>query len=427
MKKILLASTALVSLAVANQAFAMAENSELKLNGDYRFGFASISDNYKPAVQPGLATDPEGAEAKSGDDTIYTDSEIKVTYDAVADNGLNFGMVVEMQADEGDDGVDESSLYLKDDFGTITLGNNDGASDTFGPSVPTHHGALSDGFGENGIDGDVTNFKTQTRFTAAGVAEAPSTAAADRDGNVTVSTAARYRANVHDGTAGDAPKIIYVSPNFSGFQFGASWGDGGKTKDTGQAPDTSMGAKFNSPDIGFGIGLTLAGATVTNGEEDQHERSSTGYGASFDWDALTFAFRTASVSTGNTPLMGATNCNADGVNPGRGGTTQCLASALKGDDVGTTEFALGYTVHSQLDFALSQSSSEDETSKDSAEALSFSAGYTLVPGLVATLAYSTFANEPGSVTLANEYAAGATAESIGNEGSLLVGSIAASF
>jgi hypothetical protein len=422
MKKILLASTALVSLAVANQAFAMAD-SEIKINGDFRFGFASLSDNYKPAEQPTLTED--GREEKSQDDTIYTDSEIKVTFDAVADNGLNFGMVVEMQADEGDDGVDESSIYLKDDFGTITLGNNDGSSDTFGPSVPTHHGAASDGFDENGILGDMSNFKVQTNRDDDGIVAATGSTAGTNPVDQAVQTNARFRANVSDDTAGDAPKVIYESPNFSGFQFGASWGDGGRTRATDQAPDTSLGANFNTPDIGFGIGMTLAFATVTNGEENEHERSSTGYGFAFDWDALTFAARTASVSHGNYEA-GSMVCNAAGVNAGTGTAACTDAEALKGRDVGTTEFAIGYQVHSQLDFALSQSSSEDDTSKDSADALSFSAGYTLVPGLVATLAYSTFTNEPGAETLANDFV-GQDANSAGNEGSLLVGSLVASF
>ena len=119
MKKVLLAGTAMGMAAFyAGQAVAQDEAS-LKLSAflDTRMSLASAEKN----------GDQDGTIASNGD--LTTNSEIAVTGSKSTDIGT-LGIHIELETDEGQTGnVDENSVTIAADWGTVMLGNNDGAED----------------------------------------------------------------------------------------------------------------------------------------------------------------------------------------------------------------------------------------------------------------------------------------------------------
>ena len=163
MKKIVLATTALVSVAYAGSALAQEsmvmfpQGAEASIGGFYQFGYGSYQD------------DEEEADDLGADSGSHTDTELFIFFSRTTDNGLTFGMDVQLEAGtaagnsdftsskvvDGDDGVtgevaipgssDEASLYIQGDFGRIVLGDNDRASDDFQTYAPTHAGTYGHG------------------------------------------------------------------------------------------------------------------------------------------------------------------------------------------------------------------------------------------------------------------------------------------
>ncbi|EPX77805.1 porin [Litoreibacter arenae] len=119
MKKILIASTALISTA----GFAAAE---VALSGRAEMGIFQYNAAYGAAK--GLAN--------NGDPQFFTDIDVTFTMSGETDNGLTFGASVDL--DEGgaisnatqnnsDDGG--ATIFISGGFGTVTMGDTDGALD----------------------------------------------------------------------------------------------------------------------------------------------------------------------------------------------------------------------------------------------------------------------------------------------------------
>lgn len=184
MKKILLSSAALVGVAFA-AAPAMAQV-DVTVGGHTKnyMGYMSQDDGV-------------GANEERNFDMLR-ESEIHFNAEGTADNGLTYGFHVESEVDGADAfAVEESYLYLSSSLGRVNLGSEDGANyllQVAAPSAdanidglrqyiqPVNYGltALGAGFAAGGIDYD------------------------------------------NDATAQDE-KVTYLSPNWSGFQFGLSY------------------------------------------------------------------------------------------------------------------------------------------------------------------------------------------------------------
>lgn len=203
MKKILLSSAAIVGVAFA-AAPAMAQV-DVTVGGHTK--------NYVGWLDQDEAT---GVEVKSFD--MLRESELHFNAEGTADNGLTYGFHVETEVD-GADGfaVEESYLYLSSSLGRLNLGSEDGANYLLQVAAPS---------ADANIDG-LRQYIQPIRF-ASGPA-----------GSSTLGLTGIDYAN--DVTL-QSEKITYLSPNWSGFQFGLSY-----TPEVGDA-DTSGLVGFNIDD-----------------------------------------------------------------------------------------------------------------------------------------------------------------------------------
>jgi len=201
MRKILLGTTAVVGLALAAPAafaqsappsIAAANTSALsvRLGGFFDFSYGIVSDEADKA-----GTNNRGANTQSRASTdMRTESEINLYVDGRAANGLQYGAVFELQMDNAATGAadqtgvsyDELYGFVKGAWGELRFGQEDSAASLMQVTRPSVLWmGVSDAWDE---------FLPASNYIMAGVG----------DGN-------------------DATKIIYLSPQFSGFDFGLSY------------------------------------------------------------------------------------------------------------------------------------------------------------------------------------------------------------
>jgi len=199
LKKTLLGTTILAgAIAIAVPATAgsvgSGDNMTVKLSGEYRFNVATYDQDITDGFGRGYAF--KGDEA-----------EIKISASNTADNGIKYGVAIELQTNTDDSSnADKAFAFLDGDFGRIEMGDQDDVTDRM------HLEGDSILVGRAGPDGDVADFFA---FGSGGAISAT--------GN--------------DETS-DATKISYFSPRFAGFQVGVS-----HTPDDG-----SSGASFTETD-----------------------------------------------------------------------------------------------------------------------------------------------------------------------------------
>jgi predicted porin len=204
MKKVLLGTTALLGAGlVASPAFA-ADGIKLSVGGFF-----------KEAYQVVLDDDGEGeAGNERNTDGFFNDAEIHFKGSTVLDNGLEVGARVELEGetegtdDSAGDQIDEAWISFSGGFGEIHIGSEDDALAN-GCIVPP---------------GGTGNFS----------AFSPNQWGANTLTSNTVCTGVDDR--------GDAQKILYVSPSFSGFQVALSYtpNGGDERHGDGVGPHTGM-------------------------------------------------------------------------------------------------------------------------------------------------------------------------------------------
>jgi predicted porin len=202
MKKNLLASSALAAAGalLASSAFAGSAPIEVKVKGYHQQWVGYGNQSNVNAVGEDV-----------GDVDVQEDSEIHFVGSMVTDNGLTFGINVQLEGNTQNDTIDESYLFVRGEFGEIVLGTENGAAYAMSYGIPSA-GA--------GIDsGDVCNWGAP-----GGCFELATT-----NGNFA------RRDN-------DSAKIRYISPRFSGFQVGASWAPEGTQDDDGFPTELSNNA-----------------------------------------------------------------------------------------------------------------------------------------------------------------------------------------
>ena len=227
MKKVLMGATALTMIGAASGAVAQEWSADVG-------GFFTAGVGY---------VDAEAQEA-GGD--IVANSEVTFNFRMTADNGLTFSAKAELENNSGgEDGanMDEYVARVGGAFGTIEIGAEDGAADRL-------HGGPAGG----------------TAFTAIGDAAG---LLGDYSTNVS-----GYEIDTDGGESGDALKITYFTPTFSGFSAGISYaptgGDEGLTSTDGTTEDGEI------LELGAGYSNTFSGVDVSAGF---------GYAFSFDDDA----------------------------------------------------------------------------------------------------------------------------------------------
>ena len=184
LRKFLLGGTALTAAAVsATLAHAGAVGSgddlSVTISGEYRFNAAFLDQDLSTGFGRGYSF--KGEEA-----------EIKISSKNTADNGLEYGVVIELNTLTDDvDASDEVYAFVDSDgWGRVEMGDQDDVTDQM------FIDAADVMVGRAGFDGDVADF---FQFgSGGGIAEA---------GN--------------DETS-DATKVSYFTPRIGGFEFGAS-------------------------------------------------------------------------------------------------------------------------------------------------------------------------------------------------------------
>lgn len=238
MRKLLLGSTAVAAAALFAPHDAVAQSAdpflpagppmvshralEVRVGGYFRFNYAftdenngfANTNNRPSAVAPGGS--PGGAQStNSGKSDFLSDAEIHIVANGKAANGLRYGGAIELQVDQNDGtfsdtsrtstnktmvNTDEMWMFIAGDFGQIRVGD------------------------EDGVLGGLMNSGHITNFASGGL-----------DGDSPDSITGRSRNSVFfPKDVGDNTKITYLSPQFFGFDVGASFAfNTGEGEDTG--------------------------------------------------------------------------------------------------------------------------------------------------------------------------------------------------
>ncbi|PKR54656.1 porin [Thalassospira marina] len=222
MKKILIATSALVAVAVAGQAQA---SEKIKLSvGGYMEQWAGVASQ---------------DDAFDNINAFQSDTEVYFSGSTTLDNGIEVGAMIQLEGETSGDQIDEQYLYVNGSFGQFRMGEGDGAAAAMGITAPA--------VGPVGVnDGDLSNWVSVTM---------PDT--------------------VWD--AGDDPKVTYYTPVMGGFRVGVSYTDSSDAKNDGPGNDTgqnttggmpvvSLGVEYNGDFDGVSLGLSAVGEHQGDGE-----------------------------------------------------------------------------------------------------------------------------------------------------------------
>lgn len=222
MKKILLCSAALVGVAFA----AAPAQAQVDVTvGGYTKNYMGWLDQ----------DDAAGNDTRSFD--MIRDSELHFNAEGTADNGLTYGFHGELLADGGDDSntVQESYLYLASNLGRVNLGSEDGANYLLQVAAPSADSNI------DGLRQYINPFNIEQTVYASSFT-----------GN---------RLDYANDATGFDEKVTYLSPNWNGFQFGASYtpdvADNGSNEDINSATNTNG---FATDDVSGNMSSAYEGA-----------------------------------------------------------------------------------------------------------------------------------------------------------------------
>ncbi len=263
-KKVLLGGTALVGVATMGlpavttpaigQSVGTRDTMEVSIRGNLRFNM-DVTDQD--------VTDGRGRGYSFRND----EAEIRIDAKNIADNGIQYGVTFELNANSDDTAAtDEAYIYMdSDSWGRIEMGNQDGAFDRMhveGDNVLV---------GRAGADGDVGD---TFAFGAGGAVDATGP----------------------DQTS-DLTKLIYFSPRFGGFQVGASWTpDSGANGATASADNdgsfenvlgiaANWEGRFDDVKVVISVGGEFGDSEDGNGAEDE-DLETVGVGATVEFGAF---------------------------------------------------------------------------------------------------------------------------------------------
>jgi hypothetical protein len=206
MRKLLLGTTALAAAATLS-ANAIAD---ISISGYYEWKYQSRSSNI---------TTNDGT-------TFGNDSEIVFKFSNKTDSGLDISLTTELEADDTDTAINESSMTIAGGFGKLVLGNNDHVGDNYGIE-----------------EGDLISEEI----------------------NATGTDSLELLDSDIAGMDGDSNKIAYHLPAMGGLTAGASFTNSGAA---GASDTTAVGAQYAMSAGGASITLGAASATTENSTQD---------------------------------------------------------------------------------------------------------------------------------------------------------------
>jgi predicted porin len=197
MKKILYGSTALVAAgAMAATPAAAEEGVKLGLGGYYNT-FFWVGDYDESTNDP----------RNLNDTGLFADGEVHFKGKTTLDNGITFGVQIELEAYESGDQIDENYAFIEGSFGRLVIGGENTAAYMMQYGAPFVGVPLNSGW--------ITSFVPPPQALTTPTGTATTTA---------VTTGFRTPAlSTYVDLANDDHALNYFSPRFSGFQVGASY------------------------------------------------------------------------------------------------------------------------------------------------------------------------------------------------------------
>lgn len=365
MKKILLATTAVAGVAALAAQASAAEAPTLSISGsvEYQYNFYDNDDD-NPVIN-NTTGGGTGAVNSLGQDIRQDNVTSAIIFNAsgTADNGLTYGALFDFRMNVTND---ESYLYFADSWGRIHFGDDDGATAnlTYGGEA-----ALA---GTGGFDGNAGNYWQNNGVSAV---SGPSTT----------------------GATDDSSKLVYYTPNFSGFAAAASFSpDTGFTNATNAAGVNSniieVAATYDGNFDAISLGLN-AGYRHATASEQNEDVSAFEVGGKIGFGGFTIA--------------GAYGDNGD--SGCATGTAGCDAGFYW--DVGVGYGAGPFKVGAGY-FASEANAGGAATKDDEVEIFTVGGTYTIAQGLIAFAEYNN-----GEFT--NGANAGAANETLENQGFLI--------
>ncbi|AVM75654.1 porin [Magnetospirillum gryphiswaldense] len=257
MKKILIASTALVAAGMITAGSASAsEKIKLNLGGYSKWWVVGAwqDDSFEAATNTGTA-----GQGNANSVDVKGDNEIWFSGSTKLDNGLEVGINIELEAGGntdsagGGDQIDKSYVYVAGGFGKVIVG-------TESNGTVLMHTMAPDAAGNTGADGILTG----------GLAIA-------RPSNVTA------KVTTEIDTDAEADKITYVAPSFYGFTVGGSYVPNtaednqnvfnGTTTQTGSAANEIYGVAAMYAGTIVGVGVKASAGWVNYDVAQSTDRS----------------------------------------------------------------------------------------------------------------------------------------------------------
>ena len=357
MKKMLIATTALTSFAVAAPALAV----DVTISGGVEWRYVSIGD------------DIEDDNAGDGERTSTTDfngtQNATISMSTTSDSGLTFGASIVV----GDDGT--KSSHIKGDFGTIEFSEGSGGAHAASSYDVTSVG-IAGGHGDPAF-ALLNKMGSKPKFSAANstrtAADTKMTSKLEDNGTITTSTddvmagllIGYDEAQINDPENG---ALNYHSPSFSGFSFGVgtshlTHGDKDST--------TSYGLKYSGGTDMMDDGM-MGGIT--------YEVGVAGYDGGDDVGGSHFGF---TVTSGDLTLGYGQASNENGVAwyDGKAVSNQ--------EDV--TSYSINYKMlDGRMTLNAGHATSENDVLKAEATNMTFGVAYTIVPGLAFSISSHNF-------------------------------------
>jgi predicted porin len=205
MKKVLLGTTALLGVGTLAGGAMASDGIKLDVGGFFRTAYQVNFDDHSASNSDGT-TDLGHDHANDG---VFSDAEIHFKGEVTLDNGLTAGARVELEGEQSNDQIDEAYIYFSGGFGEVRVGSDDDAMQAMCVTPP---GSTSN-FGATSPD----NIASNTGLLLS----------SDTNGTISSnSVCTGVDGSNSDNAAGgrtDAQKIVYFTPNFSGFQLGVSY------------------------------------------------------------------------------------------------------------------------------------------------------------------------------------------------------------
>jgi len=191
MKKFLLGTSTLIGIGLIGHPALAADGIKLDLGGFFRTSFNANIDNN---ANGDLGNGRDATE-------VTSDAEIYFLGKTTLDNGLTVGARVELEGEQkSGDQIDAAFVYFQGGFGEVRIGSQDSAMAT---QCVTPVGG-TDNFGAFSQDTINNNAFVDIFAGSATICEGVDSEPAG-------------------GADGKAQKVVYISPDFSGFQLALSW------------------------------------------------------------------------------------------------------------------------------------------------------------------------------------------------------------